>query len=68
MVDIERDIIDAIESLGEQAPEALTLLIIAALNELRLSIDENRADLGLLQDVARHIDSLMRQSPRTDTH
>ena len=63
-----RSVLDLIETMAEDSPTALVLLITSALNELRSAVDKNRADPELLRGLANHAVVLARSVPVTLQH
>lgn len=51
----EQEVVDYIESLGEESPEALHFLLVSGLNELGQAVAEGRADAVLLQHLTNHL-------------
>lgn len=62
----EEQLIDAIERLAEDSPDALLLVMIFAGNELRGAVDEGRVDIGLLEHAANHLRMLVESGQLID--
>lgn len=60
-----RDALDVIEHMAETSPQALSLLITSALNELRGAVDDGLAAPSLLRELADHATELAKMIPFT---
>jgi len=58
-----RDAVDLIETLAQNDPFGLAILITSALNELRGAVDEGHAAPDLLRNIADHAGELARLIP-----
>lgn len=59
----EEQLIDAIERMGQDSPDALLLVMMFAGNEMRGAVDEGRVDIQLLEIAANHLRMLVESGP-----